>query len=228
MTAAGPIRRPRGDSAALFDGAADMVPKETFLDRARKIVLNLAALLAGTFVVGYVVVDAFSGRYEVQTIEVPSELQKVISGDEIAARLRDGMASDWRKAAVTSPISAYQKDAGEPEIVITGTNLSLRYVSKLIRRILGHSIVELSSELTPGPEDTNKMGDDAGKDHAGIGRVRLILRKSDFSANTYFDGSGPLDQVIADGALASLETDRRLCRCGGREPGIHPAQAACS
>jgi tetratricopeptide (TPR) repeat protein len=179
------------------------------LDNTRKHVLNVLAILASALVVALVLNDALGGNYEVEKIDVAQALADRISGDVIASQLRDGIWNNWHKAAQSSPINVIQKSADEPDIVISGTNLPLRYMAKLLRRIFQQPVSEISGELLPAQESPKPAvgfpAEEKVDSGSGAPYVRLVLRDSSATPNRYFDETDSLDKVIRDAAAASLE-----------------------
>jgi tetratricopeptide (TPR) repeat protein len=176
------------------------------LDAARKHLLNMLAIAATLFVAAVIISDIYKGGYEVGMVEVPATLAASISGDTVAAELRDGIGIGWRKASNSSPINLIQKDADEPAITISGTNLPLRYVAKLLRKLAGVPIVEFSGEMLPAsqPALVAATPDPAPGSQASDPIVRLILRSNTGAANPFFDETAPADQVVDDASLALL------------------------
>jgi tetratricopeptide (TPR) repeat protein len=176
------------------------------LDQTRKHVLNYAAILAVLLVSVLVVEDVIFYKSEVEAIDVAPALAGQISGEALATELRDGIELDWHNAAQSSPINVIQSSASEPDITISGTNLQIRYIAKLLRSLFGRPAAELSGRMVPDlsvqPPDLSQRS--PGSPTVEGPRVRLTLRNSIATVNPYFDEAGPLDQVMAHAARASL------------------------
>ena len=207
-------------------GSADATPRDapgsgngfwqrtgTFLDSLRKAFINAAALFATAFVLWVVVEEMATGDYEVTTIDVSPHLAQDLPGEAVSAALGDRITDDWRKASQSSPIRLIKQDNEEPTITIGGSNLSIRYVAKMLRRQFHRPITEIGGGMVevkaPGSGDALKG---AAQPASGAGEVksvvpltvRLTLRNSAVPQSAFFDEEGPFDTVIQDAALASL------------------------
>src|SRR5271166_7092729 len=95
--------------------------------------------------------DAWSGSYLIETISRSHELPN--KNEDVAARLRDEIGK-LTLAANNVAIKPISQDQQQPEVKISGTDISLRYFVDVLRSLVGASYKKIMGQLTAVEIDT--------------------------------------------------------------------------
>jgi tetratricopeptide (TPR) repeat protein len=183
----------------------DDLPKNKFedwLDRLRRMAVNIAVVIATVLVVGMIVAQVFSGSYLIEPLNISKNLSDKIPDEAgLAAELRDEVGAAWHRAFSETAIKPVVQESDQPDVKVGETELPVRYIAQLIRDISGYPIVRVSGHVLPPPPD--KAASKTTDEQDGT-LVRITLTTTSRASGPFFDESGRYPEIVRKAAVQTL------------------------
>ena len=179
---------------------------EQILERVRKVAVNLVIVFVMAIVAYSIYADAWSGSYLIEPISGSGDLAD--KSEDVAARLRDEVGK-LALAANNVAIKPISPDEQQPEVKISGTDISLRYFVNVLRSLIGAGYKKVEGQVT-----VTQIGEapdcapipNAHDDHAAHEqKIRLTLSLESSSNGDFLDCKGSFTRAIQRGALETLK-----------------------
>jgi tetratricopeptide (TPR) repeat protein len=182
-------------------------------DAARKLALNIAAVVGLGFGLAFIFKSAFfKDSVVIDPISVPKELaDRGYTGDVVAQRIHDKVReiyktremNDERVESHPTDFTTTPLERSMPPIELPGGKMSLAAVVSAVRELFGYGNPNITGELTI--EESSASGAAAGSSGRPQTRYWLSLRRTDKDAIAHTEPSEKLEELFQSAALHVVE-----------------------